>query len=351
MSEPTVSAGIVRALLNFAVSKGADAATITGRAAIAPDDVLDPDSRIPLARYIALLRAGKELCNDPALALHFGEAVDMSEMSIVGLIGGAAETVHDAFVQVNRYRDLIIEVDVPDGRRFELQPTKDGLWIIDVRRNPNDMPEITESSFARIICGAQRFAAHAATLPANAQAQAFASVATVKAIHVTHKAPPYAAEYGRILRAPVTFESDKNAFLIDADETWLSHRLSSSPRYVFGVLSQHADALLKNLEASKTIRGRVESLLLPILHTGDISKDAIATKLALGPDTLLRRLKAEGTTFEGVVDDLRYKMALHYLNGKKVSITETAYLVGFSEVAAFSRAFKRWTGTSPRKRT
>ncbi len=55
-------------------------------------------------------------------------------------------------------------------------------------------------------------------------------------------------------------------------------------------------------------------------------------------------------TFEKLLDELRYKLALHYLNGKKVSVSETAYLVGFSDSSAFSRAFKRWTGTSPRKR-
>jgi AraC-like DNA-binding protein len=53
-------------------------------------------------------------------------------------------------------------------------------------------------------------------------------------------------------------------------------------------------------------------------------------------------------TYKQVLDDLRHRMALEYLRGRKVSVHEAAYLVGFSEPAAFSRAFKRWTGTTPR---
>ena len=64
--------------------------------------------------------------------------------------------------------------------------------------------------------------------------------------------------------------------------------------------------------------------------------------------TLYRQLRAEGTSFERVLDDLRCRMALDYLGAKRVSVNETAYLVGFSDPAAFSRAFKRWTGISPR---
>ena len=123
--------------------------------------------------------------------------------------------------------------------------------------------------------------------------------------------------------------------------------MNLQPRYVFGILSEHANALLKNLESSKTVRGRVESLLMPVLHTGEISMDKIAETMAMSRQTLFRKLKAESTTFEKVLDELRHSVSLHYLNGKKVSINETAYLVGFSEAAAFSRAFKRWTGKSP----
>ena len=63
--------------------------------------------------------------------------------------------------------------------------------------------------------------------------------------------------------------------------------------------------------------------------------------------TLYRNLKSEGVTFEHVFDELRHKLALSFLAENKVSVNETAYLVGFSEPAAFSHACKRWTGQSP----
>jgi len=103
------------------------------------------------------------------------------------------------------------------------------------------------------------------------------------------------------------------------------------------------------LENSESARARVESLLMPILHTGNANMALIAGKLGLSRQTLSRRLKAEDMTFERVLDELRHKLALGYLSGKKVSVNETAYLVGFSDPAAFSRAFKRWTGVGPRE--
>ena len=116
-----------------------------------------------------------------------------------------------------------------------------------------------------------------------------------------------------------------------------------------GILSAHADALLTRLENSKTMRGRIESVLMPLLHTGEANMETVTSRLGISRQTLFRRLKAEGVTFEKVVDKLRHTLAIHYLNGKRASVNETAYLVGFSEPAAFSRAFKRWTGLSPRE--
>jgi AraC-like DNA-binding protein len=145
----------------------------------------------------------------------------------------------------------------------------------------------------------------------------------------------------------VVFGADRNAFQIDP--LLQSQKVARLPRYAFGVLAEKADALLAALETCSSLRGRVESLLMARLHTGEVGMDGVAAKLGLSRQTLFRRLKAEGVTFEAVLDELRRRMAMDYLAARKVSVNETAYLVGFSDPAAFSRAFKRWTGSSPKQ--
>ena len=330
MVELTVGAGLARGLMKFAIAKGADAAALSAQSGIAPADVEDQDHRVPMPNYIALMRAAKELSGDPAIALHYGEEVDLSEVSIAGLIMNASADMREAFAQMNRFGRLAVEVETEAGEsRFKHVLEEGALWLVDTRANPNAFYELTEVTFARQICGLRRFLPRPFALE----------------VHVTHPAPAYAAEYTRVFGCPVVFESRWNAMRTDA--SLQSHKVALQPHYVFGVLSEKADALVKQLENSKSARGRVESLLAPMLHKGDVGMDAIAAKMGVSRQTLFRRLKAEDVTFEKVLDDLRHRLALNYLSGRKASVNETAYLVGFSDPAAFSRAFKRWTGKSP----
>src|SRR4051812_10822853 len=100
--ELTIAASAVRALMELAVAKGARRKALIERSAIDPADLADPDNRISFSKYVTLMRAGQELCNDPALALHFGETVDASEISIAHAVGGATN-FGDAIAQGNRY--------------------------------------------------------------------------------------------------------------------------------------------------------------------------------------------------------------------------------------------------------
>jgi AraC-like DNA-binding protein len=331
MSDGTVSAGYARALVELAVSKRADAKTLAERSDLKLQLLENPEARVPFGTFKALMLNAKDLCNDPAFGLHFGEESVFADMSIVGLICQSAGTMGEAFHQMNRYARLAIEVEGHAvGNRFELKKIGDELWLEDIRQNPNDFPELTESTFARFVCETAR---HFGTAP-------FA-----RFVHFTHAEPEYRSEYDRIMNVPITFRSDKNAICIH--ESWLSIRTNLENRYVFGIFSDRADALLTELQKAETTRGRVESSLMPVLHTGKVGMDQIATKLGLSRISLYRRLKAEGTSFERILDDLRHNLAIHYLKGKKTSVNEVAYLVGFSDAASFSRAFKRWTGINP----
>jgi AraC-like DNA-binding protein len=330
MPDLTIAASAARALMDLAVARGAVRAALIERSGIDPVDLKDRDNRIPFSRYVALMRAGQELCNDPALALHFGESVDLAEIAFASQIG--ADSVADALTQINRYGPLTVEVEGDRTEdRYVITRLRGQLWLVDTRKNANDFPELTESSFARMVCSMRRM---------------LGDKKLVKAVYVTHAAPPYRAEYDRIFQMPVVFNSDKNALLMD--DALFSYRTPALSPYVSEVLRAHAETLLEKLKTSQSTRGRVESLLIRNLQSRDVSMDSIASKLGLSRQTLFRKLKAEGVTFEKVLDELRHNMALHYLSEKKISVNQTAYLLGFSDPAAFSRAFKRWTGSSPR---
>ena len=91
---------------------------------------------------------------------------------------------------------------------------------------------------------------------------------------------------------------------------------------------------------------RVEQAVEPLLAAGGIRVAGVARALGVSRQTLYRRLKAEGTTFEKLLDGLRHRLASRLL-GEGMAVKDIAYRLGFSDPAAFSRAFKRWTGASP----
>ncbi len=338
MPNPTVAAGYPKAFLDFAVSRGADRRLLIERSHVRLDDLKDQDKRIPLADYLALLKAGIELCKEPALSLLFGEAVNMQDMSIVGLMGEAFDSMESGRQQMNRYFPLTLDMD--DGgttEAIEFIREHGDVWMKFTSNVYADHPILTEAGFARGVCGAR---AMLASMPGLVKRP------FLKAIRLTHQEPGYRVEYDRIFGVPLFFNSHMNAMLIDG--AFLKMRLQRTNPYLSEILRARAEALLENLESSKSNRGRVEGLLITVLHTGEASMDMIAGKLALSRQTLFRKLKAEGTTYEKVLDELRHKLALHYLSEKKISANETSYLVGFSDPASFSRAFKRWTGNSPR---
>ena len=113
------------------------------------------------------------------------------------------------------------------------------------------------------------------------------------------------------------------------------------------VLESHAKEILARLpEADDSVR-EIRRSLMARISQGDTEIESVARALATSSRSLQRRLAAAGTSFQEVLDATRRDVAGRYLEDRTLSVGEVAYLLGYSEPAAFHRAFKRWNGITP----
>ena len=104
---------------------------------------------------------------------------------------------------------------------------------------------------------------------------------------------------------------------------------------------------MKDLETDSSFRERVRACLMEILASGQYSMSDVASRLAMSPRTLQRRLKAEGTSFQKELDTLREELARNYLSKSDYSSGQIAFLLGYEDPNSFFRAFRSWTGQTP----
>lgn len=331
MSQPTIAAGFAASFLEYATQQGADAPTLLGRAALTEEMLSQQDARVPLAAYHALIAEAIKATGDTALLLRHTMDTRLETMSIVGQIVHSSASMKHSIRQLNRYARLLADVDIMDGaERFEVLEGNDQVWIVDHYPDPNTNFMVIEASFARFISEFRR---------------SFPDQRFEIELSVTYPPPPHADQYPDLFRIPVRFNAERNALRIDP--YWLETDFEQGKDYIFGIFTSHADSLLEELQTSATTRAMVERQILPLIHEGALSMDQVAAQMGTTRQTLYRRLKAEGVTFAQIHDDLRHRLARDYLSARKVSVNETAYLLGFSEASSFVRAFRRWTGQNP----
>jgi AraC-like DNA-binding protein len=126
-------------------------------------------------------------------------------------------------------------------------------------------------------------------------------------------------------------------------------RILSADPYLNKLLLSHCEQALSHRKRAGTFRASVENAIAPLLPHGKANVEAVARQLAMSPRTLARRLNEEGTSFSDVLEGLRNHLATRYLADKEFGIAQIAWLLGYEETSAFSRAFKRWTGKAPRE--
>jgi AraC-like DNA-binding protein len=270
--------------------------------------------------------AAVRLTRDPAFGLHWAERASMLQFDLVSLLIAAAPSLRMGIMSVMRMQSVL-------GDRPELwfREEQGGAQL---RFEPLSMT----SECARV--RSDLFVAGFASLLRLMGA----SPRQITSISFAHAEPDYAAEYARLLEQQVCFGEPVTA--IGFSSELLEHRLGTPNPALYFELDRQAQTLRERLVAKESVRSRVAQLVRGGLPRVPSMREA-ASSLGLSERSLRRRLFEEGCTYSQLAESVRLELAQELLKDGARSVKEIAAELGFSELSAFHRAFKRWTGHTP----
>lgn len=331
--ETTVEAGAsicVAVVANTArslVAVGADPAAVDRVLGFAVDQCADPDAHVSLAALARIERAAPDLTGDPAVALRM--AVRCAADGDVGAIGQLAvhsPSLREALCLAVRHANVL-----GTGTRLALRTVADRAELSYHR---------TEAA-SRTIQGAELTLGEIATtlrfLAAGADIDLRADF--------RHERPDHAAAYAAVFGERVCFDQAEDRITFAAE--LLDRPPPRAQSYLFAVLREHAVTLAERVAATGAGSQLVREHIVTRLPLGPPTAEATSRALGISRQTLYRRLRAEGTSFEQLLDTTRHRLALEHLGDPRYTLHEIATLLGFAEYSSFHRAVRRWTGHNP----
>lgn len=295
-------------------------------AVVAPLDAMDPDARLPVTAVHELLEGAIHLTQDLDLGLKAAREIRLGDYGAVEYAARSAQTWGEAADVVARYLRLL-----NGALQFSL-------------REEGEQALIHLSSSVALPRAAADF-----------QSGAFHVSGTYLwppdfsptfQVWFTHPQPASTDEYERTFAGGrLHFSKPWSGFVVPRE--YLSLQVPSADPQLHSLIRKHADSMLAELPRAQSLTERVRDLLANELSGGSPTAKQIARKVAMSERSLARHLQDEGTTFSALLEDLRRRMALRYVRHSELSFSEITFLLGFSQAAAFYRAFRRWTGQTP----
>ena len=323
--EPGTAPGVVLGMLAGMRAAGVDVAAACAAAGVSEAGLAQRTAPLSLGELVPIWRAAMKQSGRGTLGLHVGAA--MPPGSLLEYVAGASPNLRASLVQIARYIGLV---------------SRNIRWVLGPR-GPDGLTTFEE----------QATFAPEAIPPALREFGVAVSASRVyswfdrhpREVWFTHPAQGPAEEYQQVFGCPALFDRDRVAIRYD-DEALAAPAQHHDPQ-LYRILESHAERVLAEMPATATFRERVRREVVQRLREGEPAIAGIAESLATSERSLQRRLQSEGVSFRDVVDEARHKLAVVYLGDQSLSVTDVACLLGYSEAAAFTRAFKRWTGQPP----
>ena len=322
-------AGSVVVIHQAIQSYGLDATALLRDLELDVDELRSTSARVPEETYDELIFRAVEATGDPAFGLRFADYCHPTSFSALGLALLASETLRDYCERWKRYFALI---NTNESVEFG---SEGGLaYLADSRVPSNASPAVErahEDAFIALVVKYIRLMYRPDYVPAK--------------VTSIWPAPEQRGDvYRDYFGIEPEFDSTRNAIYISKEDLDVPLPAANA------ALARQNDQVVVDFLARMNkvdLPSQVNRKIIELLPSGECSNERIAAALNMSVRALYNKLNKVGTSYQELLDNTRKQLAFQYMLREEMSISEIAYLLGFTDCSNFSRAFRRWSGKSP----
>jgi len=285
----------------------------------------DPNTRISSRKLNLIRDEVAEQTGDPFFGLKEAEYVLPSHIGALGFAWLASTSLQSAMERLQRFIKVIhekVEVTIKeDSTVLTVAIHSEAITSNDLHRDGGNLAVLTR------MC---RFIAGEDWNPAR--------------VNLAHQAPTDTSYYFQYFKCPVEFNAEHHSIHIERQQA--DRSLTGSNKQLAQLNDHMVIRYLANQSRGDLV-SQVKTAILESLGEGGINESMVAESLHMSTRNLHRKLNSLNSSFKKLLLETRSELAAQYINDASLTLTEISYMLGFSEISSFSRAYKRWTGQSP----
>ncbi|ABZ77877.1 transcriptional regulator, AraC family [Shewanella halifaxensis HAW-EB4] len=300
---------------------------------IEPSCLQSKDTRLSGEQFQQLLHHLIEQANHPLFGLYSARFIQPDRFYLLGQIGLNSDNFAQAIKQAMPLEKLVGDMGIT-----ELREHPQGLKMVwhCQYSNPMVIPHLIDNVLASWVNFARFLMQDNYTSPIEIK------------LSRPQPATKELKQYQALFNCPVRFEQSENAILIDKD--LLLQPLPSGDKRRLKQLMNNAKLQLEDIGDADQLKLAAARIIRLRLPQTKINREQIASQLHLSGRSLQRKLLKQGMSYQGLVDNVRLEMADYWLSCSELSLSEIALELGFSDVRVFFRAYKNWSGHTPRRK-
>jgi AraC-like DNA-binding protein len=326
-ARPMISATVTTGLMDVVASAGGDPVELLRRLKLDDSVFSQAEGFIACSDFARLLEEAALITSDDAFGLHFGARGNPKNIGPLAYAVLNAPTIAAAIEIAGRYFHVHNE-----AVNMSVTGTPQLVYLRYVHSNVGlDKPrQFNEYSMAGAL---------------NVMRMMVGSHWSPREVQFAHDAPPNVSEHLALFGAPVLFGYATNAMVVERE--FFDQTVPAADPRLFEIMRRYLDDVLVKIPREDGPLSSIRKAIAETMRESSPNLGRVAQKLAASPRTLQRQLKRYGLDFKNLVNDTRRQFALDYLKDPNNTLTQIAFLLGYSEVSAFNRSFKRWTGKTP----